>query len=262
MSTIATMLTVKRTLIPTAAALTLGAGVGIATGAIPDRGGVIHACYRNVGQSTLRVIDTGKGEHCRQHERPLSWNQHDATGPAGPAGPTGQTGPRGPVGPVGPRGPKGEPGVAGLQGLAGPVGPQGPKGDTGQAGPSGPTGNTGPTGLPGPKGDTGATGPPGPAGTARDDGSVFAGASPHFLLPFTGWQAVSHVSTGGYCLTPDAATVSNGLPPLVVSLGGGGGTAIGYVSFVGLCSSSQYFVETFDTAGNHSDSIEFTAIVP
>jgi collagen triple helix repeat protein len=253
---------VKRAFIPTAAALTLGAGVGIATGAIPDRGGVIHACYRNVGRSTLRVADTSKGQHCSQRETPLSWDQQGATGPAGPAGPTGQTGPQGPFGP---QGPKGDPGPTGPAGPVGPLGPQGPMGDTGQTGPPGAPGNTGPTGPPGPKGETGATGPPsaaGPAGAARDYGAVFGGASPHFLLPFTGWQAITHTSSGTYCLTPDAATVSNGLPPLVVSLGAGDGTAVGYVSFVGYCSSTQYRVETFDSSGNPSEPIDFTAIVP
>lgn len=59
---------------------------------IPDSSGVIHACY-DMGNGTLRVIDTEAGEACRPQETALSWNQK---------GPQGQVGPRGPEGPRGP----------------------------------------------------------------------------------------------------------------------------------------------------------------
>jgi hypothetical protein len=52
---------------------------GIASGAIPDSDGVIHACYKNVS-GQLRVIDPAVSE-CGNGETPLSWNQE---GPAGP----------------------------------------------------------------------------------------------------------------------------------------------------------------------------------
>lgn len=60
--------------------------VRVAYAAIPDAGGVIHACY-DPGNRTLRVIDTESGEACRPQDRALSWNQ---------TGPQGQVGPRGP----------------------------------------------------------------------------------------------------------------------------------------------------------------------
>lgn len=44
-------------------------------------------CYGNDGQ--LSVVDTGKGQTCRQNQTALNWNQ---TGPAGPAGPQGPAG--------------------------------------------------------------------------------------------------------------------------------------------------------------------------
>ncbi|GAA1133443.1 hypothetical protein GCM10009630_34520 [Kribbella jejuensis] len=56
------------------AAIVLG-GAGLAYAAIPDSGGVIHACYGKTG-GTLRVSDTGT---CRSTEVSLSWNT------AGPA---------------------------------------------------------------------------------------------------------------------------------------------------------------------------------
>ena len=79
-----------------AAALTIGASV--AFGAIPDSGGVIHACYKSNGD--LRVVDTAAGSDgtCKSQETALTWNQQGAAGaqgPAGPAGPKGDTGPAG-----------------------------------------------------------------------------------------------------------------------------------------------------------------------
>ena len=80
-------------------------GVGVATGAIPDGSGVIHGCYGRGGG--LRVIDTGKGAHCRRHESALAWNQQ---GPQGNSGAPGNPGPKGDPGPQGAPGPKGDPG--------------------------------------------------------------------------------------------------------------------------------------------------------
>lgn len=94
-------------------------GLASVLASIPDHSGVIHACYGKNGNKILRVIDTGKQQHCAATETALTWNQ------TGPAGARGNTGPQGPAGKTGPQGP---------QGSAGPVGPQGQKGDPGSAG--------------------------------------------------------------------------------------------------------------------------------
>src|SRR5262245_43877852 len=94
----------RRALLVTAPALALGlAASAIAWAAIPDGGGVIHACYKksSPNQGTLRVIDTGVGQACSGAETPLTWNQ---TGPQGATGPTGKQGEQGPTGPPGPAG--------------------------------------------------------------------------------------------------------------------------------------------------------------
>jgi hypothetical protein len=67
-----------------AVALGLAVGVGVATGAIPDSGGVIHGCYTKSG-GTLRVIDSTV-TNCKSTETSLTWNQ------VGPAGATGAAG--------------------------------------------------------------------------------------------------------------------------------------------------------------------------
>ena len=108
-----------RTLVLLTATAGLVVGVGIATGAIPDGGGVIHGCYqKNNGQ--LRVIDPGQGDACRPSETPLNWSQQ---GPQGAAGPQGATGPQGTTGPAGPTGSQGAPGDTGATGPQGPPGP-------------------------------------------------------------------------------------------------------------------------------------------
>src|SRR3954470_23024674 len=84
---------------------------GVTYAAIPDSAGVIHGCYLNA-QGHLRVIDTGKGEHCTQAETALNWNQ------TGPKGATGVTGAHGPAGATGPVGPQGAPGLGAPQYIA------------------------------------------------------------------------------------------------------------------------------------------------
>ena len=75
-------------------------GAGLAAGAIPDSGGVIHGCYLNkIG--TLRVIDSAAGGQCSSLETAIQWNQ---TGPQGPVGSQGPAGPQGAQGPQGPQG--------------------------------------------------------------------------------------------------------------------------------------------------------------
>jgi hypothetical protein len=67
---------------------------GIAYAAIPDAGGIIHACYKksSLNQGSLRVIDTEKAQTCSNSETQLNWSQ------TGPQGPQGAQGPQGPSG--------------------------------------------------------------------------------------------------------------------------------------------------------------------
>src|SRR5690242_14370074 len=88
------------------AAMAIG---GVAWAAIPDSGGVIHACVLNATK-TIRLIDTSKPAsdltgHCTSLETQLTWSQ------------------RGPSGPTGPKGDNGDPRVPGADGPPGPPGP-------------------------------------------------------------------------------------------------------------------------------------------
>ena len=58
-----------------ATTVALLAGVGVATGAIPNEDGQIQGCYgkRN---GRLRVVD--RASECRRKETPLAWDQHAA----------------------------------------------------------------------------------------------------------------------------------------------------------------------------------------
>lgn len=75
--------------------LAVAAGVGVATGAIPDSGGTINGCYTKTG-GIVRVVDTEKNQRCiSSAENPISWSQRGPkgdTGPQGDAGPAGTTG--------------------------------------------------------------------------------------------------------------------------------------------------------------------------
>jgi len=75
------MLRGKKWVIPVAGAV-LALAAGIAYAAIPDNGGVIHACYKNVN-GLLRVVDSASPAACRQSETALSWNQQGVPGPPG-----------------------------------------------------------------------------------------------------------------------------------------------------------------------------------
>lgn len=68
----------------------IGAATGVAMASIPDSGGVIHGCYRNLN-GNLRVIDS-PSQNCNNLETPISWNQTGLQGPAGPVGPQGPAG--------------------------------------------------------------------------------------------------------------------------------------------------------------------------
>jgi hypothetical protein len=75
------------------AAVILAIG-GFAFAAIPDRSGVIHACYKKK-KGTLRVSSSGR---CSRKERKLAWNRRGRTGNQGARG---RPGPRGPAGTAG-----------------------------------------------------------------------------------------------------------------------------------------------------------------
>jgi hypothetical protein len=111
-----------------AVAATAAVVAGTAYAAIPDGGGVFHACYKTNG-GQLRLANSAS--ECNPSETATHWSQ---TGPQGPAGPQGV------AGPAGPQGPKGDAGAAGPQGIPGPQGTQGPQGPQGLQGPQGPAG--------------------------------------------------------------------------------------------------------------------------
>lgn len=77
--------------------------VGVGYAAIPDAGGVIHACYNAGSNPTgqLRVIDTEAGGKCTKNEKALEISQQGPKGDTGLQGTIGLTGPTGPQGPAG-----------------------------------------------------------------------------------------------------------------------------------------------------------------
>jgi hypothetical protein len=83
--------------------------------AIPDAGGVVHACY-DKQSGVLRATDTATNlpKGCTAKEAALTWNQQ---GPQGVAGPQGQ---KGDVGATGPQGPKGDAGASDVSILSKP----------------------------------------------------------------------------------------------------------------------------------------------
>ncbi|MBA2298113.1 MAG: collagen-like protein, partial [Actinobacteria bacterium] len=97
----------------------VAAGVAYAT--IPDRSGVINACYNNTANSSgsLRVIDTEQGATCAKNENALNFNQ---TGPQGLQGLKGD---------------KGDPGINGTNGTDGTDGTNGIDGTDGAPGAAG-----------------------------------------------------------------------------------------------------------------------------
>ena len=152
----------KRIAVAIACVLSSAAVGSLAYGAIPDRNGLIHACYdKQSGQ--LRIFDSegGSPKACGVKEVAISWNRTGPQGAVGPAGPQGLAGAPGAVGPQGPKGDTGSmgaPGSIGPRGEPGPVGPQGATGPSGSQGPAGPQGPVGPRGLPGDEGPEGPSG--------------------------------------------------------------------------------------------------------
>lgn len=101
--------------------LTLGAAVGaltvgaVAYAAIPDAGGVIHACREKV-TGVVRVVETESS--CLPVEVAIAWNQ---AGPAGSQGPVGERGARGEKGDEGEPCPQGVPGPVAIQAGGGAI---------------------------------------------------------------------------------------------------------------------------------------------
>lgn len=105
--------------------------VAVASAAVPDGQGVIHACYDNQsGQTRIIDTETGTPKGCGKTETRVEWNH---TGPVGPTGPQGAVGPQGSIGPTGAIGPQGPAGATGPQGAVGPQGSTGPQGPSGLA---------------------------------------------------------------------------------------------------------------------------------
>ncbi len=92
------------------------AAVGsLAYGAIPDRSGVIHACYdKQSGQLRIFDSETGLPKSCGVKEVAIDWNRTGPQGAPGPAGPQGSPGPQGEQGPNGDPGAQGPAGAPGL----------------------------------------------------------------------------------------------------------------------------------------------------
>lgn len=81
-----------------AVALAIG---GFAFAAIPDRNGVIHACYKKK-KGALRVVSSSR--KCSRRERALAWNRRGRPGLRGRTGARGRTGRTGRAGATGPAG--------------------------------------------------------------------------------------------------------------------------------------------------------------
>ncbi len=79
------------------------AGTAVVVAAIPDAGGVYHACYRTA-TGALKLIDNAV-DSCAANESPAQWNQ---TGPQGAPGADGADGAPGEQGPPGPPGADGD----------------------------------------------------------------------------------------------------------------------------------------------------------
>ena len=71
----------------TAGAVVIGAAGTVASAAIPDAGGEIHACYdKTSGLARIYDSQTNAPKSCGANEKTLTWNQKGPQGPQGPAG--------------------------------------------------------------------------------------------------------------------------------------------------------------------------------
>jgi hypothetical protein len=76
----------RKRLLGLAAAGVAAVAGGAAYAAIPDRNGVIHACYNRFGGGAVRVIDASR-ETCRFGESPISWTGSGRARPGTSTGP-------------------------------------------------------------------------------------------------------------------------------------------------------------------------------
>src|SRR5882724_4556367 len=72
------------------ALIAVTAGIGVATGAIPDGNGAVTACYTNSGD--VRFIDTAKSQKCKSSEGKVVINQKGQPGAPGAPGADGAPG--------------------------------------------------------------------------------------------------------------------------------------------------------------------------
>jgi hypothetical protein len=223
---------------------------GIAVAAKKPAANQHTGCYSKK-TGVLRVVKGGK--RCKRAERKIVWMKDGTRGARGPRGAQGQSGTDGTAGP---RGATGAAGVAGAQGANGP---------TGSTGGSGPAGATGPTGA------SGATGPTGADGTARAYAEVNDVSNDYVAARtagFTGTVTKPSATTGIYCLTPDPtlgidpATVAAVASPSFGNTSAHGGSAEVRGAPGGSCSTTEFAVHTYDSAGLESDSVSFHIIVP
>ena len=138
-----------------------------------------------------------------------------------------------------------------------------------------PAGPAGPQGVQGAQGVQGVQGPQGVPGSARAYAAVIPGTSPSFNSNLTsGFSAVSHISTGSYCLT--ATGISSATRPAIVSVdwtstASPEGEAIVMLRNEPLgCAAGQYQVRTYRQqlsgsdalAAALTDNVAFNIIVP
>src|SRR3954465_2970355 len=69
----------------------VASAVGVAYAAIPDGGGVVHACFQNVTSANkpVKLLDTAKTATCPSGWKAVSWNQTGQRGLPGQAGTNG-----------------------------------------------------------------------------------------------------------------------------------------------------------------------------
>jgi collagen triple helix repeat protein len=148
------------------------------------------------------------------------------------------------------------------RGATGKQGPQGAAGSAGQMGAVGALGATGPSG---------ATGAAGVNGTARAYAEVNDSSDNYVAARTKGFAGtvVKPASTIGiYCLTPDPtlgidpATVAAVAAPSFGNTTDHGGSAEVRGSPGGSCTTSDFAVHTYDSAGAPSDLVSFHVIVP
>ncbi len=204
----------KRSALAVVAIVVLGVCGGIVLASVPDKNGVIYACYSSAnnepnGSAYMRVIDPSVGQTCSGLETAMQFYQN------GPTGPTGVTGSTGASGLIGPTGPAGQTGATGAVGATGSTGASGPTGSTGAMGATGATGTTGPTGITGPTGSTAPTGPPGPNGA---QGPAGANGAPGPTGLSQWYMSRADMTIGGPQLY--SATVSCGDGTWIVTSGG------------------------------------------